>query len=87
MATIQSKIEGNDYSEIELIVNSLDLFNLDDKVSQYKIKLIRLFIKKLLSNLKERNSYLVPIINGLHETTDDYTFVTCVYTLRKGLWN
>ena len=84
---INNTIKGVDYSEVEQIVNSLDFFNLDDELSQYKIKLVRLFIKKLLNNLKERDSYLVPIINGLHKTKDDFTFISWVYQVKEGLWN
>ena len=84
---IDNTIKGVAYDEVAKIVESLDVFNLDDELSQYKIKLVRLFIKRLLTRLKERNSYLVPIINGLDKTKDDYTFITWVYQMREGLWN
>lgn len=86
-SAIDNMIQGVSYDEIAKIVKSVDVFNLDDELSQYKIKLIRIFIKKLLDRLKARDSYLVPIVNGLHKTKDDFTFVTWVYQMREGLWN
>jgi hypothetical protein len=84
---IDNTIKGVTYDEVAKIVKSLDVFNLDDELSQYKIKLVRLFIKKLRDRLKARDSFKYEVVNGLHKTKDDYTFITWVYQMREGLWN
>lgn len=84
---IDNTIKGVAYDEVAKIVESLDVFNLDDELSQYKIKLVRLFIKKLRDRLKARDSFKYEVVNGLHKTKDDYTFITWVYQMREGLWN
>jgi hypothetical protein len=86
-SAIDTTIKGITYDEIAQIVKSLDVFNLDDELSQYKIKLVRIFVKKLRDKLKERNSCKYEVVNGLHKTKDDYTLITWVYQMREGLWN
>jgi len=75
-------IYGVDYLEIQSLVNSMDLFNLQDE----QVKLVRLFVKKLHTNLKERESYKTEIVAGLLRTKDDFTFVSFVQALAEGLW-
>ena len=41
-------IKGFDYTEIELILNELDFFSLDDERSQQLVKLLRLFVTRLV---------------------------------------
>ena len=81
----EASIKGIDYSEIEGLLNVIDLFNLDQH--KQEVNLIRFFVKELHANLKKRNSVKTEIINGLLKTKDDYTFISYVSLLREGLWN
>ena len=83
--TNEACIKGVNYSEIENLVLIINLFELDNYENE--IKLVRLFIKKLHANLKERNSVKTEVVNGLLKTKDDFTFLSFVYQLREGLWN
>jgi hypothetical protein len=86
-SAIDNTIKGVSYEEVAKIMKSLDVHNLDDELSQYKIKLVRIFVKKLRDRLKARDSYKYEVVNGLHKTKDDYTFITWTYQMREGLWN
>ena len=79
----EPRINGVDYSEIEAVVNSLDLFNLDTK----KVAIVREFITQLLNHLQKRDSYLVPAVSGIAQIEDDFTFIQWVHTTRELLWN
>ena len=78
------RIQGIDYSEIESVVSVIDLHNLDNY--EQEIKLVRLFIKKLHTRLKERDSYKTAVVNGIRTTKDDYTFLSFVSIMKEGLW-
>lgn len=77
-------IRGIDFSEVAGLFFVIDVFDIDSY--QNEIKLLRLFVKKLHANLKERQSCKTPIVKGLLNTKDDYTFVTFAHQLREGLW-
>lgn len=79
----EPRVQGVHYSEIEEIVNSLDLFNLDTD----KVATVREFISALLVNLQKRDSYLVPAVSGIAKIEDDFTFIQWVHTTRELLWN
>lgn len=87
--TNEACIKGNDYTEIEPILNSIDFFDLISDTTLYarEIKLLRLFVKKLHKKLATRNSYVAPVVKGLLDIEDDYTFVSFVSLMKEGLWN
>ena len=87
--TNEACIKGNDYTEIEPILNSINFLELISNTTLYarEISLLRLFVKKLHKNLETRNSYVAPVVKGLLDIEDDYTFVSFVSLMKEGLWN
>ena len=79
-------IKGFDYSEIEPILNELDFFSLDDERSQQLVKLLRLFVTRLIKNMKLKGNYSLPIYLALQSIQDDFTFCNYTNTLKEGMW-
>lgn len=79
----EPRIKGVHYSEIQSVVNSIDLFDIDTQ----KVAIVREFISALLANLQKRDSYLVPAVSGIANIEDDFTFIQWVHTTRELLWN
>lgn len=85
-SAIEKTIKGVNYSEVEKIVETLDVYDLDNLYAKQVVKVVRIYVTKLLKRLESRESYLVPLVEGLKNTTDDYTFITSVYLLKDVLW-
>ena len=79
----EPRVNGVHYSEIESVVNSIDLFDIDT----HKVALVREFISALLLRLQKRDSYLVPAVSGIANIEDDFTFIQWVHATRELLWN